>query len=319
MTRLSFEVLDVFTDRPFAGNPLAVVTGGEDLSAEQMQALAREFHLSETCFPLAPTPEERARGVDYRLRIFTPTTELPFAGHPSVGAAWLMAQRGHVEPGRVVQACGAGDLPLQVAPGGGPVTLTGGSPTLGRTLDGAEAAAAVGLGPHDLAGPEVQLAGTGVEFVILHVTEGAVARARAVAIDDLGHSVYVVAWPGTDAWPQPAPADAQADASGGAARDGVTDAADHGSRLREPVRARLFAGDIGVAEDPATGSAAGPLCAHVCRHGLVPFGQEIRIVQGVEIKRPSVLHARVEGTPERLERVEVGGSAVVVARGEFRL
>ncbi|HEX5535444.1 MAG TPA: PhzF family phenazine biosynthesis protein [Actinomycetales bacterium] len=313
MTRLSFEVLDVFTDRPFAGNPLAVVTGGEDLSAEQMQALAREFHLSETCFPLAPTPEEQARGVDYRLRIFTPTTELPFAGHPSVGAAWLMAQRGHVEPGRVVQACGAGDLPLQVAPDGGPVTLTGGSPTLGRTLDGAEAAAAVGLGPHDLAGPEVQLAGTGVEFVILHVTEGAVPRARAAAIDDLGHSVYVVAWPGTDAWPQPAPADAQ----DGATRDGVTDAADHGSRLREPVRARLFAGDIGVAEDPATGSAALALAVQAVAAGLLPADgtSSFEVLQGVELGRPSTLHVEVDAEGGRAVQARVSGSVVPVSSG----
>jgi trans-2,3-dihydro-3-hydroxyanthranilate isomerase len=321
MTRLSFEVLDVFTDRPFAGNPLAVVTGGEDLTAEQMQALAREFHLSETCFPLEPTPEERARGVDYRLRIFTPTTELPFAGHPSVGAAWLLAQRGRVQPGRVVQACGAGDLPLQVAADGGPVTLTGGSPTLGAVLDGAEAAAAVGLGPHDLAGPEVRLAGTGVEFVILHVTEGAVPRAHAVTTDDLGHSVYVVAWPGTDAWPQPAPVDASANVPGGAqdgaARDGVTDAADHGSRLREPVRARLFAGDIGVAEDPATGSAALALAVQAVAAGLLPADgtSSFEVLQGVEMGRPSTLHVEVDAEGGQAVQARVSGSVVPVSSG----
>ncbi|HEX5511549.1 MAG TPA: PhzF family phenazine biosynthesis protein [Actinomycetales bacterium] len=319
MSRLSFEVLDVFTDRPFAGNPLAVVTGGEDLSTEQMQALAREFHLSETCFPLEPTPEERARGVDYRLRIFTPTTELPFAGHPSVGAAWLMAQRGRVEPGRVVQACGAGDLPLLVAPDGGPVTLTGGSPTLGARVDGAQAAAAVGLGLHDLAGPEVQLAGTGVEFVILHVTEGAVPRARAVSIDDLGQSVYVVAWPGTDAWPLPAdaaPGDAAGD-EGDAVTDSVTDAPDHGSRLREPVRARLFAGDIGVAEDPATGSAALALAVQAVAAGLLPADgtSSFEILQGVELGRPSTLLVEVDAEGGRAVQARVSGSVVPVSSG----
>ena len=317
MTRLSFEVLDVFTDRPFAGNPLAVVTGGEDLTAEQMQALAREFHLSETCFPLEPTPEERARGVDYRLRIFTPTTELPFAGHPSVGAAWLMAQRGRVEPGRVVQACGAGDLPLQVAPDGGPVTLTGGSPTLGAVLDGAEAAAAVGLGPHDLAGPEVRLAGTGVEFVILHVTEGAVPRAHAAMIDDLGHSVYVVAWPGTDAWPQPAQAEPPGGGQDDPMRDSVTDAADHGSRLQEPVRARLFAGDIGVAEDPATGSAALALAVQAVAAGLLSADgtSSFEVLQGVEMGRPSTLHVEVDAEGGRAVRARVSGSVVPVSSG----
>lgn len=319
MSRLPFEVLDVFTDRPFAGNPLAVVTGADDLSTEQMQALAQEFHLSETCFPLAPTPEERARGVDYRLRIFTPTTELPFAGHPSVGAAWLMAHQGRVEPGRVVQACGAGDLPLQVAPDGGPVTLTGGSPTLGATLDGAQSAAAVGLSPHDLAGPAVQLAGTGVEFVILHVTEGAVPRARAVAIDDLGHSVYVVAWPGTDAWPRPVAAQGQVEGQGGgdAERDGVTDAADHGSRLREPVRARLFAGDIGVAEDPATGSAALALAVQAVAAGLLPADgtSSFEVLQGVEMGRPSTLYVEVDAEGGGAVRARVSGSVVPVSSG----
>jgi len=313
MSRLEFEVVDVFTDQPFAGNPLAVVLGAEDLSAEQMQALAREFHLSETCFPLAPTAEEAARGVDYRLRIFTPTTELPFAGHPSVGAAWLMARRGRVQPGRVVQACGAGDIPLVVAPDGGPVTLTGGSPTLGATLDGAQAAAAVGLGPHDLAGPPVQLAGTGVEFVILHVTEGAVPRARPVSVPDPGGSVYVVAWPGTDAWPQPAEA-----ATGEARhRDGVTDAADHGSQLREPVRARLFADDIGVAEDPATGSAALALAVHAVAAGLLPADgtSSFEVLQGVELGRPSTLFVEVDAEGGRAVQARVTGSVVAVSSG----
>ncbi len=104
-------MVDVFTDRAFAGNPLAVVLGADALADHQLQALAREFHLSETAFPVDPGGE----GADYRLRIFTPSVELPFAGHPSVGTAWLMVHLGRLAPGRVVQRCGAGDLPLEVA------------------------------------------------------------------------------------------------------------------------------------------------------------------------------------------------------------
>jgi len=121
---LEYYVVDVFTSVPYAGNPLALVLGADHLTTEQMQQMALEFHLSETAFPIAPTDDERARGVAYRLRIFTPEVELPFAGHPSVGTAWVMARLGRVPVGTVVQACGAGELPLTVAPDGGPVELT---------------------------------------------------------------------------------------------------------------------------------------------------------------------------------------------------
>src|SRR3954454_15038776 len=107
MTTLRYEVVDVFTDRPFAGNPLAVVYDADELAADQMQALAREFHLSETVFVLAP----RAAAATYRVRIFTPSAELPFAGHPSVGAAVTLLRAGRVAAGTVVQECGAGLLP----------------------------------------------------------------------------------------------------------------------------------------------------------------------------------------------------------------
>jgi trans-2,3-dihydro-3-hydroxyanthranilate isomerase len=301
MSRLEFEVVDVFTDQPFAGNPLAVVFGAEGLSTEQLQSLAREFHLSETAFPLAPSDDETLREVAYRLRIFTPTTELPFAGHPSVGTAWLMAARGRVRPGRVVQACGAGDLPLEVAPDGGPVTLTGGAPTLGAELDGAEVAAAVGLGSHDLAGPPARLAGTGIEFCYLHVTAAAVSRARATSLEALaGHGVYVVGWPGTDDWPRV---------------DG--DPADNGAVLPRPVRARLFSPDLGGAEDPATGSAALGLAVHAVSCGLLPAHgtSSFEVSQGVEIARPSRLFVDVDAVDGRAVQARVSGHVVPVSAG----
>lgn len=306
MTRLDFEVVDVFTQTAFTGNPLAVVSGAEGLSTDQLQAVAREFHLSETAFPLAPSAEEVARGVDYRLRIFTPTAELPFAGHPSIGTAWLMAARGRVRPGRVVQACGAGDLPLHVSADGGPVTLTGGPPSLGAQLDAATVAAAVGLGSADLAGPPAGLAGTGAEFCFLHVTADAVPRASATHVETLGvHGVYVVGWPGTDDWP----------ALDGAAA-GV-DAARAGAVLGEPVRARLFPGDPGSAEDPATGSAALGLAVHAVACGLLPGDgtSTFEVLQGVELRRPSRLFVEVDAVDGRAVQARVSGHVVPVSSG----
>jgi len=141
---LPYHVLDVFTDRPYAGNPLAVVLDGDDLSTESMQAIAREFNLSETTFP---TSSDRA---DYAVRIFTPGTELPFAGHPSVGTAWLLARLGRIPAGEVRQDCAAGVLPIAVTGSG--ATLTGGAPTVSDPLDAEPLLRSVGLEAGSLAG-----------------------------------------------------------------------------------------------------------------------------------------------------------------------
>lgn len=208
---LHYEVVDVFTDRPLAGNPLAVVLDADDLSGEQLQALAREFNLSETAFPL---PSQVA---DYRLRSFTPTAELPFAGHPSIGSARTLVRLGRLPAGSVLRERGAGLLPLSV--GLVEVSLTGGKPTLGGDLDAGQLLAAVGLEPADGAG-RTRLAGCGLEFGYLPVTEDAVARAmpdpRALgaALGSDGCGLCVYAWDvdrrtaharvfaGVSAWPR---------------------------------------------------------------------------------------------------------------------
>ena len=291
MSELEFEVVDVFTRTAFEGNPLAVVLGGDSLTTGQMQAIASEFNLSETTFPLRPTTREAARGVDYRLRIFTTSAELPFAGHPSIGTAWLLAQRGAVSPGRVVQVCGAGDLPLEISPDGGRVRLTGGTPSLGPMLDTDLALAATGLRHDDLALDRVRIAGTGLAFGYLFVLTEALARAvtdvaaqrrLAAGADHLGLSVVV--------WP---------DARGAA----------------ELVRCRVFAGDI--AEDPATGSAALGLAVAAVAEGLLPGEgtSSFELRQGVEMGRPSVLHVQVDAAGGRAVEARVSGDVVRVSRG----
>src|SRR3954464_6117169 len=182
MSSVAYEIVDVFTDRPFAGNPLAVVFGADALAGDQMQTLAREFNLSETVFVL---PSDTAT---YRARIFTPETELPFAGHPSVGAAVTFVRRGLAAPGKLTQECGAGLLPIEVTEAGS-ATLTGGAPTLGPPVDPAPLLGLVGLGADDLtpsAGP--RSAGCGLEFVYLPVWRSALARAWAdpASADKLG-------------------------------------------------------------------------------------------------------------------------------------
>jgi len=281
--RLEYEVVDVFTDTAFAGNPLAVVLGADDLDTASLQALADEFQLSETAFPMAATD-----GADYRLRIFTPVMELPFAGHPSVGAAWVLAQRGVLQPGTVVQSCGAGLLPLEVAPDGGPVTLTGGVPSAGPGVDAAALLAAVGLAADDLAGTPRE-ASCGLSFVVLPVVAGALSRLavdlaalRSAASTDGG--VSVVEWDGSAA------------------------------------RCRVFAVGAGVEEDPATGSAALALGAWLVASAAVAGdgATAYEVVQGVEIGRPSRLVCTVTAVAGQAVSCTVSGDVVPVASGWIR-
>lgn len=278
---LSYEVVDVFTDRAYAGNPLAVVLDADDLSGEQLQAIAREFNLSETAFPM----QADAEGADYRLRIFTPMQELPFAGHPSVGAADVLLRLGRISPGRVVQSCGAGLLPLDVGPDA--VTLTGGTPTWGEPLDAAGLLAAVSLDAADLDGVP-RRAGCGIDFTFLPVRREALSRIdvdlRAVAAYG-GAGVSVFAWDGSTA------------------------------------RARVFAAGAGVPEDPATGSAGVALGAYLVVSGLVAADGTTAydVHQGVEMGRPSLLRCTVEASGGAPVRTTVRGSTVPVARGEIRV
>jgi trans-2,3-dihydro-3-hydroxyanthranilate isomerase len=283
---LRYDLVDVFcADGAYTGNPLAVVHGGSVLTTEQMQAIAAEFGLSETTFPLAPTTPDAA----YRLRIFTPSKELPFAGHPSVGSAWVLAQTGLIGTGRVVQECGAGLLPVSVDSAGAQVG--GGAPEFGPDLDGEELAAAVGLGPDDLvAAVPAGTAGAGVPFAFLPVRADAVARARP---------------------------DAAAVQAATAGLTGITVVSFDRSAWSAHVR--MFAPGVGVAEDPATGSAAVALGVFLTGRGMLPAdGQTgITVRQGAEIGRPSELAVLVTARDGVAVGTSVWGRVAAVARGQL--
>lgn len=282
---LDYEIVDVFAPRAFAGNPLAVVFDADTLTTEQCQALAFEFHLSETSFVCAPTEP----GADYRVRIFTPFAELPFAGHPSVGAAHTLVRTGRLGTGTVRQECGVGVLGLVVDDDG--ARLTGGRPTLADGPAAAELAAAVGLGEADVTGVPADVAGCGLPFAYLSVRPEGVDRAvtdqRALDALGVGEGVSVLSW------------------------DAATATA----------YARVFAGDLRWGEDPATGSAALGTGVWLVEAGLLAReGTSSYVVrQGEQLGRPSVLECTVTASAGKAVAATVRGAVVPVARGRIRV
>jgi trans-2,3-dihydro-3-hydroxyanthranilate isomerase len=285
MSTVAYEIVDVFTDRPFTGNPLAVVFGAEALATDQLQTLAREFNLSETVFVLPPT--DPAGAATYRARIFTPEVELPFAGHPSVGAAVTVVRRGLAQAGELIQECGAGLLPIEVTTEGR-ATLTGGAPSLGETLDPAQLLALVGLKPADAAAGTPRWAGCGLEFAYLPVRADAVARA---AVDPSAAVAMGVGQICVFAW----------------------DAEQH------TAHSRVFCPGVSVPEDPATGSAALGLGVWLVANGLVSAdgGSAYTVRQGSEMHRPSTLECTVTATASRATGATVAGQVVPVATGRM--
>jgi trans-2,3-dihydro-3-hydroxyanthranilate isomerase len=281
MATYRYVVADVFTDTPLEGNQLAVFTDAREIPEEQLQPLAKEMNYSETVFVYTPEADGHAR-----IRIFTPVSELPFAGHPVLGTAFVLAAPLQLPEIRL--ETGVGTVPVMLERDGARIVFGRMSqpiPTVRPFERGDELLAALGVEGSELP-LELYESGLGNVYVLLPDEE-----AVAAVEPDLAAVARVMGA-------------VHANCSAGS-----------GTRWKT----RMFAPGDGVQEDPATGSAAGPLAVHLARHGRIPFGEQIEIVQGVEIGRPSTLYAKVEGSAERIEAVEVGGSAVVVARGEFRL
>jgi trans-2,3-dihydro-3-hydroxyanthranilate isomerase len=277
-----YVVADVFTDRPLAGNQLAVFTDARELPEELLQPLAREVNFSETVFVYQPEAGGHAR-----IRIFTPAAEIPFAGHPTLGTAFVLAAPLQL-----------GEIRLET--GSGVVRVALERDESGRIVFGRMEQPLPSIQPYD--GAEDLLAAVGVERSEL-----------PVELYDNGMRHVYVALGSEDAV---AALNPELGRLGELPPDlGINCFAGAGRRWKT----RMFAPGGGVPEDPATGSAAGPLAVHLARHGRIEFGDEIEISQGTEIGRPSTLFARADGSADELTRVEVGGSAVVVARGEFQL
>ena len=276
----AYVVADVFTDTPLQGNQLAVFTDGRGLPGEHMQRVARELNLSETVFFLPPE-----QGGDVRVRIFTPASELPFAGHPVLGSAFLAGELLELETVRL--ETGSGLVPVVLRRENGQVV----SGRMEQPIPAWE--------PYEHAGP-------------LLAAVGVAASGLPVEVYRNGPRHVYVALPDEAAVAALRP---DLGALAGLGEIGVSCFAGGGRRWKT----RMFAPGLGVPEDPATGSAAGPLAVHLARHGRTGFGEEIEIRQGAEIGRPSVLYATAEGSAREIGRVLVGGSAVVVARGQYRL
>jgi trans-2,3-dihydro-3-hydroxyanthranilate isomerase len=275
-----YVVADVFTDEPLAGNQVAVFTDARELPDGVLQPLARELNLSETVYVYPP-----AAGGTIRIRIFTPANELPFAGHPTLGTAFVIGQPMQLET--IVIETGSGPVPVRLEREGPRIVfgrMAQPIPSI-EPFDEGPLLAALRVERSEL---PVELYDNGMRHV--YVALGTVDEVVALepdmnAITRLGSPLGVNCFAGSgEAW-----------------------------------KNRMFAPSSGVPEDPATGSAAGPLALHLARHGRIGWGDEISISQGAEIKRPSTLFARALGSSDEVERIEVGGSAVVVARGEYRL
>ena len=280
MRELGYVVCDVFTDRPLTGNQLAVFTNGTGLDVDTMQALAREMAFSETVFVWPAT-----EGGHARIRIFTPVSEIPFAGHPTLGSAFVIGTTVQLDELRL--ETGRGIVPVRLQREGARVVFGWMSQPIPSVTPFTKAEAL--LSALGLQGSELP-----IELYDNGPTHTQVVVSRREELTTLSPDYHALA-----------------------AVDVDTTSVVAGSG-RE-VESRVFAPRARIAEDAATGSAAGPLALHLVRHGRLGFGEELTITQGLALHRPACLHARIRGTAGAIESVEVGGSAVVVARGKFRI
>jgi trans-2,3-dihydro-3-hydroxyanthranilate isomerase len=286
---------DVFTGTPLLGNQLAVFTDGRGLSTAQMQAMTREMNFAESTFILpAETP-----GTDIRMRIFTPHLEMPMAGHPTIGSTFALAHTGVIPPGsnRFVFGLNIGPTPVDLEWEGSRLRfawMTQLNPTFGPPVaDRASLAAAIGLTTGDLAHDlPVQIVSCGVPYMLVvardretvdrAICDGAAfRRLRTEFGAEIGVFLFAITSP--------------------------------------QAYSRMFAPEHGVVEDPATGSASGPLGCYLVRHGIVSGDAQREIIstQGVAMGRASRIHISIAGSADAITEVKVGGEAVLVGHGEL--
>jgi trans-2,3-dihydro-3-hydroxyanthranilate isomerase len=293
--------LDVFTDAPFEGNQLAVFPEPRSLTPGQMQTITREMNFSECTFILpAETP-----GTDVRMRIFTPGEELPMAGHPTIGSTFALAKEGVIKPGQAGFVFGLGVGPTSVSLDWKGSTLdfawmTQKNPQFGNEVkDRAAFARAIGVASSDLADTPVQIVSCGVPFLFV-----ALNSRRAVDGVSVDVKAYADTCKASDVESLPL---------------FVFTAARAESRGDETVYSRMLAPGFGIAEDPATGGASGPLGCYLFKHRLVDRAALAHAIslQGVKMLRPSRVHISIDAAGDEITRVRVGGRSVLVGDGRL--
>jgi len=291
---------DVFTDHLFGGNQLAVVLDGRGLSTVTMQAIAKEMNFAETTFVL---PAERP-DTDVRMRIFTPAAELPVAGHPTIGSTFALARAGVIAEGReqVVFGLGVGPVPVALTWGGGDLRfawMTQGSPTFAEPIaDRGAVSAALSLPETALAADlPAQVVSCGVPFLFVALNTRADVDAAVAA---------------------PGPLAALLQSTGTGAHGVFIFSPEVGPAKAGPhVYSRMFAPELGVAEDPATGIASGPLGSYLVRHQVVTreSAGALLSLQGVKMGRPSHVHISIGVDGDAITSVRVGGESVLAGEG----
>ena len=292
---------DVFTDRPFEGNQLAVFPEPAGLSTGEMQTITREMNFSECTFIFPP----EAAGTDVRMRIFTPGEELPMAGHPTIGSTFALVEEGVIAPGRdaFVFGLGVGPTPVSLEWKGTALDfawMTQQNPKYGPEItDRSAFARAIGVTAQDLAAAPPQQVSCGVPFLFAALTSRAAVDSVTI---DLKAYAAACSGAGIEALPL---------------FIFTTDGG--GSKAGEAVYSRMLAPGFGIAEDPATGGASGPLGCYLFKHRLVPRESLAHAVslQGVQMLRPSRIHISIDATADEITRVRVGGRSVRIGDGRL--
>jgi trans-2,3-dihydro-3-hydroxyanthranilate isomerase len=297
MRRLHYHLVDVFTDRAFGGNPLAVFIDGAGVPDALMQSIAKELNLSETTFVLPPDDKKH----DCRVRIFTPGSELPMAGHPTVGTAFVLAREGILKKPNVIFEEGVGPVPVSIAlKNGGPefIEMQQPLPKFGPRVEDVDAIAEMlSLEPRTIRDTKlpIEVVSSGVPFLFVPLDRlESVRRIRFRA----------------DVWERVVREIAAVDVF-----VFTTEVEFRGS----DVHSRMFAPAHGISEDPATGSANGPLGCYLVRYGVLPSEDELAFVseQGVEMGRPSFLQIRIAHHRGEISAVRVGGTCHHMGGGYF--
>ncbi|HEU4694638.1 MAG TPA: PhzF family phenazine biosynthesis protein [Vicinamibacterales bacterium] len=296
---LSYLHYDVFTGEPLLGNQLAVFTDARGLDTAAMQRLAREMNFSESTFIL---PAELS-GTDIRMRIFTPMNEMPMAGHPTIGSTFALVHAGVIRPGssRFVFGLNIGPVPVDLEWKGDALSfawMTQSTPTFGPVVgDRTAVAAALGLQAADLADElPVQEVSCGVPYLFVPLRDRATVDR---AVSDTAAFRRFMSAAGLDL--------------------AIFLFSVEPKNTTETAYSRMFAPEFGIIEDPATGSASGPLGCYLVRHGVVTGDAAQRMIslQGVAMGRSSRIHIQVDGSRDNISRVRVGGESVLVGRGEM--